>query len=455
MSGERMSLIVGKPRMELQRNDISVPALLKTPGQGPAGNPGAQGIQGPQGLQGFTGPQGIRGIPGDTTTKVIAASAVAASKTGNTTETALATIVIPQRAMGLNGRIRVTALWTVTGTAGTKTLRCRFGGIAGTTYSQLVVAASPAGSMRTNTGIENRNAVNSQIGGPADVGGFGVLGGAVVTSAIDTDAGNVDLALTAQLANAADTITLQAYVVELLMPPAQAQIGLYFGGDGITIDPVSFEIKVNRANVAPLANPIFTGTPSGPTPSGAENSTRFATTEFVQTKLAELPSLYLTAVPTTARTVLGLGTLALNSTVTWALTDATLKAALADYRTAADQKFLTPKVVYDAQAFVTLTDAATIAVDLNAGINFTVTITTNRILGFPTNPKVGQSGYIDVVQPAAGAKLLDFAAGYTFEQGVKPTLDGGANRVTSLYYFVRTTGEVRIATAFKGVRATP
>lgn len=38
---------------------------------------------------------------------------------------------------------------------------------------------------------------------------------------------------------------------------------------------------------AALASPTFTGTPSGPTPSAGNNSTRFATTAFVQTELGD------------------------------------------------------------------------------------------------------------------------------------------------------------------------
>jgi serine/threonine protein kinase len=41
-------------------------------------------------------------------------------------------------------------------------------------------------------------------------------------------------------------------------------------------------------------------------------------------------------------------------------------------------------------------------------------------------------------------KLLDFAAGYQFERGVKPSIDESANGVTALYYSVRSTSVVRI-----------
>ena len=42
----------------------------------------------------------------------------------------------------------------------------------------------------------------------------------------------------------------------------------------------------NLATKAPLASPVFTGTPSGPTPATADSSSRFATTAMVQAALA-------------------------------------------------------------------------------------------------------------------------------------------------------------------------
>ena len=40
------------------------------------------------------------------------------------------------------------------------------------------------------------------------------------------------------------------------------------------------------AELAPLASPVFTGTPSAPTPASGDNSTKIATTEFVQAAVA-------------------------------------------------------------------------------------------------------------------------------------------------------------------------
>lgn len=153
-----------------------------------------------------------------------------------------------------------------------------------------------------------------------------------------------------------------------------------------------------------------------------------------------------------ARVALGLGALAVLSSIGYGDISTNVPADAAGFRTKAASKFLTPGSVWDAAAYVGLTDAATIAVDMNAGFNFTVTLGGNRTLGLPTNPKVGQSGFIDVVEPAGGGCTLGFQAGYTFDGGVAPSVDTAANRVTSLYYHARSATETRLALAFKGVR---
>jgi len=452
MSGPRISLSAGRPRITLFRTDPTNPNVVQSPAQGPKGNQGKTGDTGPPGLQGQQGIQGERGIPGDTTLKILDMSAQAISRTGSTAEGTLKSITIPANWMGIDGGVRLTAYFSMPSSANNKTFRVRFSGAAGTIFASEVYTTSVTAKLVVE--IKNRGAKNTQLGGPIDLHFTGASSSAIIATAVDTSV-DTTLVITGQLANSGETIKLESYMVELMQPPAQAATGIYFGGDGIILNNVTGEVKVDRTNVPTINSPSFTGSPQSTTPSSADNTNRIATTAYVQTNLAGLSSLYLTSNVATARTLLGIQALGLLATVDWSVISSSLKATAANFRTGADQVFLTPKNIYDANAFVSLTDAATIAVDLNAGINFAVTITTNRTLGFPTNPKVGQGGYIDVAQPAAGAKLLDFAAGYTFEQGVKPTLDGGANRVTSLYYFVKTTGEVRIATAFKGVRATP
>lgn len=149
--------------------------------------------------------------------RVIASAASQLTLTGGTvnTETIIATIQIPAGAMGINGRVRVTAVWGVTNNANTKRVRARFGGIAGTIFGSLDLTASTF--VRTQHEIANRAAANSQVAAPNGLASaFGANTGTLVTGAIDTSA-VVDLVLTGTLVTAnTDAITLESYLVELL-----------------------------------------------------------------------------------------------------------------------------------------------------------------------------------------------------------------------------------------------
>jgi hypothetical protein len=152
------------------------------------------------------------------------------------------------------------------------------------------------------------------------------------------------------------------------------------------------------------------------------------------------------------RTALGLGALAVKTTALFADIDTAAVATAAEFRSGTASKLLAGANVWAGAAYVILADTAPIALDLSTGINFTVSPAESRQISFPTNPKPGQSGYIDFVQPAGGAAVLTFAAGYTFPGGVAPVVDPTPSRVSSLFYHVRSTSEVRVSMAFKGVR---
>jgi hypothetical protein len=99
-------------------------------------------------------------------------------------------------------------------------------------------------------------------------------------------------------------------------------------------------------------------------------------------------------------------------------------------------------------AYVTLTDAATIDVDLSLGNQFQVTLGGNRILDEPTNIVAGQSGVIRVVQDNTGSHTLAYDAIYKFPGGTAPTLTTTADAVDLLAYHVESTS--RIAVRFIG-----
>jgi hypothetical protein len=142
------------------------------------------------------------------------ASAVAVTLTGSTSETALATIAIPAGAMGANGILRVTTLWSFTNSGNNKTLRVRLGGIGGKDFFNPVITTNAI--IQTQTIIRNRNAQNAQASFAAGMSNaFTTSTAGVVTGTVDTSAAQ-DLVFTAQLANAGETITLESYLVEIL-----------------------------------------------------------------------------------------------------------------------------------------------------------------------------------------------------------------------------------------------
>lgn len=112
-------------------------------------------------------------------------------------------------------------------------------------------------------------------------------------------------------------------------------------------------------------------------------------------------------------------------------------------------KFLTPKSIYDAAAFVPLTYATTIPVDFATGINFGVTLTGNATLAAPTNVKSG-SGFIEVVQDATGGRALTFDPAWDFGAAGAPLLSAQPGKATLLSYAIRAPGKIRIGIAGKG-----
>lgn len=73
----------------------------------------------------------------------------------------------------------------------------------------------------------------------------------------------------------------------ILIPQGGAAAPTSIYGDGVNIQTTG----ISTAGLAPINSPTFTGTPAAPTPPGGNNTTRLATTQFVQTAIAPLASL--------------------------------------------------------------------------------------------------------------------------------------------------------------------
>lgn len=85
--------------------------------------------------------------------------------------------------------------------------------------------------------------------------------------------------------------------------------------------------------------------------------------------------------------------------------------------------------------FSTLTDAATVAVDLSLS-NFNLTIGGNRTLGVPTNVVAGQTGMINIRQDGTGSRTLVYAWPYEFSGAAAPALSTGKYVFDKLNYSV-------------------
>ena len=106
-------------------------------------------------------------------------------------------------------------------------------------------------------------------------------------------------------------------------------------------------------------------------------------------------------------------------------------------------------------AITTLTDAATIAIDMDDNNNFKVVITADRTLGNPTNVVEGQTGFIEVHQDGSGNRTLGYGSNYRFVGGASgvPTVTTTANAVSVLAYAVMADEKIMI-TAHLDVKAS-
>ena len=91
---------------------------------------------------------------------------------------------------------------------------------------------------------------------------------------------------------------------------------------------------------------------------------------------------------------------------------------------------------------LTLTDAASIAVDFAKGNNFLVTIGGNRTLAAPSNAVAGQSGSIYIIQDGTGSRTLSYNTVWQFVSATVPTLSTGVGDVDMLVYMTRSASTI-------------
>ena len=169
-------------------------------------------------------------------------------------------------------------------------------------------------------------------------------------------------------------------------------------GSDVEVAVSGIPTSTQLAAKANIASPTFTGTASAPTATSGTNTTQLATTEFVTSAVAA-----------------GGGA----------------STSVANTWTAGQRGEVT-----------TLTDAASIATDLNDSNNYTVTLAGNRTLANPTNCTAGQSGSIFLVQDGTGSRTLAFGSYWDFAGAVAPTLSTAASAVDRIDYVVRSATSI-------------
>ena len=93
---------------------------------------------------------------------------------------------------------------------------------------------------------------------------------------------------------------------------------------------------------------------------------------------------------------------------------------------------------------VSLTDAASISLDLSTGNSFAVTLGGNRTLANPSNAVAGQVGYIYVYQDGTGSRTLSFGNSYRFAEGAAPVMTTSISAVDMLVFSVRGVSAVDV-----------
>lgn len=163
----------------------------------------------------------------------------------------------------------------------------------------------------------------------------------------------------------------------------------------------------------------------------------------------------LAATAATARTNLGLGSIATQAASNVAITGGSVNGTTVGATTPSTGAFTTLSATgtanfsgamsATANAYMqidALTDASTIAVDMSVGNNFSVTLGGNRTLGNPTNLTAGQSGVIFITQDGTGSRTLAYSSYWDFPSQTAPTLTTTANAVDVLVYTVRSSTSI-------------
>jgi len=134
----------------------------------------------------------------------------AVALTGTTSETTLLTVNIPASLIGASGKVKMYPLYSMTNNANAKSLRVKLGG-----SMAFYTAVSNSSHSSALVIIRNIGSESVQKSSTSVVSGLGNIGVALTTLAIDTSVATT-ITVTGQLANSADTMTLEGFFMEIV-----------------------------------------------------------------------------------------------------------------------------------------------------------------------------------------------------------------------------------------------
>jgi hypothetical protein len=147
----------------------------------------------------------------DSVPQALAQNGASRPVTGTTNETPLATVQIPKGALRQHGRIRIWCTGQVTANTDTKTLKVKLNGnVIGTA---LAISASGTSTFDIEANVVNGATPTQNFGSVIGFLGAAVQQGGAAMTVDMTQAQTIQI--TGQLGTSTDTITLNAYSVEV------------------------------------------------------------------------------------------------------------------------------------------------------------------------------------------------------------------------------------------------
>ena len=101
---------------------------------------------------------------------------------------------------------------------------------------------------------------------------------------------------------------------------------------------------------------------------------------------------------------------------------------------------ITPATVWAAVALSTVSDASSVVIDFNTGINFDLPLSsavgTSRVIANPVNAKAGQTGFIRIKQGTPNGQAATFGNAWHWQGGSTATLTTSTTATDILFYSV-------------------